>query len=130
MEYTKGEVVHFHHNDEVITGTIATVDRFGQGVSYDIATINMLYKHIDESDIIEPTKKNIYDLVDSGIAPGDKELLEKYLTIKIALDEYGHTENIVNAYISCANEIVLRYFDEKGLIDRQARKELIESLMK
>lgn len=46
--------------------------------------------------------------------------------LKVALSEAGHTENIVNAYISCTTEICMRYFDEHGLIDRKAREELLK----
>ncbi len=58
----------------------------------------------------------------------DKQLLEKYGCLKVALSENGHTENVVNAYISCTTEICMRYFDEHGLIDRKAREELLKDV--
>lgn len=60
----------------------------------------------------------------------DKELYEHYLTIKVALGEHGHTENLINAYVSCTTEIACRYFDEKGLFDRKAREELLSRILK
>lgn len=59
----------------------------------------------------------------------DKELHEYYITLKVALGEYGHTENLVNAYVSCTTEIACRYFDEKGLFNRKAREELLKDLI-
>lgn len=58
----------------------------------------------------------------------DKQLLEKYGCLKVALSENGQTENIINAYISCTTEICMRYFDEHGLIDRKAREELLKEV--
>lgn len=58
----------------------------------------------------------------------DKELMERYLGIKVALSEIGHTENLIKAYISCTEEISMRYFDEHGLIDIKSREELVKSI--
>lgn len=60
----------------------------------------------------------------------DQELHEQYITLKVALKEYGYTENLVNAYISCTTEIACRYFDEKGIYDRKAREELVKRMIK
>ena len=59
----------------------------------------------------------------------DAQLKETYLTLKNALNECGFSENLVKEYVRCANEIVLRYFDEQNLIDRSARRKLIDSVL-
>lgn len=58
----------------------------------------------------------------------DKELFERYIELKVALSEYGYTENIINAYLSCTTEICMRYFNDKDFVDREARKELMRDL--
>lgn len=59
----------------------------------------------------------------------DQDLLERYMGLKVALSEHGHTENIVNAYISCTTEICMRYFDDRKLVNREARKELLKKYL-
>ena len=54
----------------------------------------------------------------------DQELLEQYRGLKVALSEYGFTENVVNAYIATSTEICMKYFDERGLVNLKARQKL------
>lgn len=54
----------------------------------------------------------------------DQELLEQYMGLKVALSEYGFTENVVNAYIATSTEICMKYFDERGLVNLKAREKL------
>ena len=54
----------------------------------------------------------------------DQELLEQYMGLKVALSEYGFTENVVNAYIATSTEICMKYFDERGLVNLKARQKL------
>ena len=54
----------------------------------------------------------------------DQELLEQYMGLKVALSEYGFTENVVNAYIATSTEICMKDFDERGLVNLKARQKL------
>lgn len=56
----------------------------------------------------------------------NQELLERFAGLKVALVEQGHTENVVSAYITCTTEICMRYFNEHGLVDQEAREELLQ----
>ena len=58
----------------------------------------------------------------------DQQLLERYMGLKVALSEYGLTENVVNAYIATSTEICMKYFDERGLVDLTAREKLRRQL--
>lgn len=58
----------------------------------------------------------------------DQQLLERYMGLKVALSEYGLTENVVNAYIATSTEICMKYFDERGLVDLAAREKLRRQL--
>lgn len=59
----------------------------------------------------------------------DTELWDKYITISVALQEHGHTDNLVNAYIGLTKEVCLRYFDERGLAHRKESDELWRSVI-
>ena len=58
----------------------------------------------------------------------DQQLLERYMGLKVALSEYGLTENVVNAYIATSTEICMKYFDERRLVDLAAREKLRRQL--
>ena len=58
--YNKGDFVKFRHGGILRTGKVTISDRYnfgknGEQVTYDIYSEeeNCLYKHIDESDVIE-----------------------------------------------------------------------------
>ena len=59
----------------------------------------------------------------------DQELHERYIAAKVALHECWHTEQLINAYISITTEICLRYFDERGLENRENRKKIIDDIL-
>ena len=61
-KYKRGDIVKFNLGDEIKEGVVAIVDKYGtffdnSDVSYDILVQkeNMLYKHFNESLIIEKT---------------------------------------------------------------------------
>lgn len=58
----------------------------------------------------------------------DQQLLEHYMGLKVALSEYGFDEKVVNAYIATSTEICMKYFDERGLVDLEAREKLRRQL--
>ena len=58
----------------------------------------------------------------------DRELLERYMGLKVLMAEQGRTENIVDAYITCTTEICMKYFDERGLADLGAREKIRRQL--
>lgn len=55
-KYNYGDIVVFKLNDKEITGSVFIIDRYGtfedkSDVSYDIMTLDCLYKHIPEKDV-------------------------------------------------------------------------------
>lgn len=59
-KYTYGDVVKFKCGDEIITGVVAIIDKWGtfgddSDVSYDLMRKenNTLYKHFNERSIVE-----------------------------------------------------------------------------
>ena len=58
----------------------------------------------------------------------DRELLERYMGLKVLMAEQGRTENIVDAYITCTTEICMRSFADHGLVDRKAREKIKEEI--